>query len=183
MAVEARYVGTFGRGIWRGIDNNQIQTEPGVHGRLRCARGRTGSWPSRRAWRSARSSTRTCRAASRSPFCRRLAGAALTNANGRPVPSAERAGAARRHLHAGHRRSGASQRARGVPAEPRHLLVQRHLQWRLQRLQRAAARAPAPVPERLLRAGELHLVRHEHRFGRHRAEPLRSVHGQQPAAS
>ena len=25
MAVEARYVGTFGRGIWRGIDNNQIQ--------------------------------------------------------------------------------------------------------------------------------------------------------------
>jgi hypothetical protein len=25
MAVEARYVGTFGRGIWRGIDNNQIE--------------------------------------------------------------------------------------------------------------------------------------------------------------
>ena len=25
MAIEARYVGTFGRGIWRGIDNNQIQ--------------------------------------------------------------------------------------------------------------------------------------------------------------
>jgi hypothetical protein len=25
MAVEARYVGTFGRDIWRGIDNNQIQ--------------------------------------------------------------------------------------------------------------------------------------------------------------
>jgi len=25
MAVEARYVGTFGRGIWRGIDYNQIQ--------------------------------------------------------------------------------------------------------------------------------------------------------------
>jgi hypothetical protein len=25
MAIEARYVGTFGRDIWRGIDNNQIQ--------------------------------------------------------------------------------------------------------------------------------------------------------------
>ena len=25
MAVEARYVGTFGREIWRGVDNNQIQ--------------------------------------------------------------------------------------------------------------------------------------------------------------
>ncbi len=25
MAVEARYVGTFGRGIWRGVDRNQIQ--------------------------------------------------------------------------------------------------------------------------------------------------------------
>ena len=25
MAAEVRYVGTFGRGIWRGIDNNQIQ--------------------------------------------------------------------------------------------------------------------------------------------------------------
>ena len=28
LAVEARYVGTFGRGIWRGIDNNQIQMSP-----------------------------------------------------------------------------------------------------------------------------------------------------------
>ena len=28
MAVEARYVGTFGRGIWRGIDYNQMQISP-----------------------------------------------------------------------------------------------------------------------------------------------------------
>ena len=27
-AVEARYVGTFGRGIWRGIDYNQVQVSP-----------------------------------------------------------------------------------------------------------------------------------------------------------
>ena len=28
MAVEARYVGTFGRDIWRGTDYNQIQISP-----------------------------------------------------------------------------------------------------------------------------------------------------------
>jgi hypothetical protein len=27
-AIEARYVGTFGRGLWRGIDNNQINLSP-----------------------------------------------------------------------------------------------------------------------------------------------------------
>ena len=33
-AVEARYVGTFGREIWRGIDYNQIKIQPGVPRRL-----------------------------------------------------------------------------------------------------------------------------------------------------
>ena len=33
-AVEARYVGTFGRDIWRGTDFNQMQITPGVPGGL-----------------------------------------------------------------------------------------------------------------------------------------------------
>ena len=64
-AVEARYVGTFGRGIWRGTDFNQVQISSGLSCRLQsgalerlpCATGGPG--------RSARSSTPRCQAAFR----------------------------------------------------------------------------------------------------------------------
>ena len=52
-AAEARYVGTFGRGIWRGTDFNQVKISPGLPGRLQpravervpCAAGGSGLQP------------------------------------------------------------------------------------------------------------------------------------------
>ena len=44
MAVEARYVGTLGRGIWRGIDYNQVIVARARSSTTSCGRGRTASW-------------------------------------------------------------------------------------------------------------------------------------------
>ena len=62
-AVEARYVGTFGRGIWRGTDFNQVQISPDFLADFN--RARSNGYLAQQAGLapSARSSTPRCRAA------------------------------------------------------------------------------------------------------------------------
>ena len=68
MAVEARYVGTFGRDLFRGVDLNQLDAIGALNGAFTqdfLARVRTDSWHSQRVAHSTRRSIRICRAASR----------------------------------------------------------------------------------------------------------------------
>ena len=154
-AVEARYVGTFGRGIWRGIDYNQIRSAERVPRRLQP------------------------RAVER--FLAQQAGLAFSPAFNPDVPGSQpltvlhTLGLADQR-HGGHQHSARTQlggladfyitqtrrrpgRSRSVPARtPGIYASQGDHQRRLQRLQRAAARAAPPVPQRLLRPGELHAL-------------------------
>ena len=74
MAVEARYVGTFGRGIWRGIDNNQIQLSQAFMDDF--ARARTNGFLAQQAGLAfSPVFNPNVPAASRSPCCRPSAAA------------------------------------------------------------------------------------------------------------
>ena len=69
MAGEARYVGSFGRGIWNGIDYNQIKLSQAFIDDF--ARARSNGYLSVAAGgASTRRTTRISRGASRSPCCR-----------------------------------------------------------------------------------------------------------------
>ena len=67
MGVEARYVGTFGRDIFRGIDLNQMNVVGAMGGAFLqdFARARQNGYLSARGRRRVRSGLRRCRAASR----------------------------------------------------------------------------------------------------------------------
>ena len=145
MAVEARYVGTFGRGIWRGIDNNQIQlSQPFMDDFLRA---RSNGFLAQQAG-LAFSPVFNPNVPGSQPLSvlPTFAGVLLTNATVIQSLQQNEPGRLANTYMLGTGAAGRAQRSRGVPAEPRHLLVQRHSQRRVQRLQRAAARAPAPVP-------------------------------------
>ena len=92
MAVEARYVGTLGRDIWRGVDDNQVSAQGAfLEDFLRARRTASSRSPPARA--STRPTTRRSPAASRSPAIPQFGGGNLTNATVRNNIQTGQAGA------------------------------------------------------------------------------------------
>ena len=153
-AVEARYVGTFGRQIWRGRDFNQIADSPEFLADFNRARsnsflataggsGEQSGVQSRRARKPAADGPADFRSGDQS----RSAG----HRRGRQRHSAERGRRASSITTCCRlARCGASARD-GVPAESGIYAVAGDAERRLQRLQLAAARSPPPLRRRVLR--------------------------------
>ena len=176
-AVEARYVGTFGR---EHLARHRLQPgadQPGLPRRLQsraverisCAAGRTRL--------SARSSIRRCRAASPLTVLPSFGAALLTNANVVSQPADEPGRRACRLLH--------------EPAAwpgPLATFMQNPGIYASQGLANGGFSDYNSLQLELRRRfrngffGQLNytLLRYEHRFSRHCAEPLRGVHGQRP---
>ena len=152
MAVEARYVGTFGRNIFRGIDLNQMNAVGAMGGAFLqdFARGAAEWVPLAGRRRRVRSGLRRAG----QPAADRAAAVRTARERDRAIRDpAERAGAPGRLLrHQPDRRL-----QRRVSAEPRHLRRGVRHQRLVPELQRAAARAPQAVPARHGRPDQLHV--------------------------
>ena len=165
---EARYVGTFGRDIWRGIDYNQIDAGGAFLQDFLRARSNgflalsaTGVFNPAYDPNIAGSQPLT--------VIPSFGGGLLSNSGVRHRHPAGRGRAPGGHLRDDllDRRAG----ARRLHGQPWHLRRPGHDQRRLQRLPRVPVRPAAAVPRRSGRAAQLHVGEHGDRFLRHGAEP------------
>ena len=152
MAVEARYVGTFGRDIFRGIDLNQMNTVGAMGGAFLqdFTRGRQNGYFSQAAG-GAFNPAYT--GPGSQPLTVLPQFGQLANATVRSAIQQNQPARLVDHYISQPGRGG----QRRVSAEPRHLRGGVGPQRRVQQLQRAAARAAPPVPPGLRRADQLHV--------------------------
>ena len=151
-AIEARYVGTFGREIWRGTDYNQIKISPDFLADFN--RARSNGYLAQQAGLPFSPVFNAAVPGSQQLTVLPNFGL-LTNAAAVSCDSNERGGRAGGPVPSPGRRSGSDVQGR-VPSELRHLRCPGRFEWRLQQLQLAAARNAPQIPWRLLRTVELH---------------------------
>ena len=180
MAVEARYVGTLGRGIWRGVDYNQVSSEgPFLDDFLRA---RQNGFLALAAGQGFNPAYNPALAGSQPlTYITQFGGGSLTNATVRNNIQTGQAGALADFYLSSAGAAVAAQARAAFYDNCGHLRRRQHHQRRVDRLPRAADRDAPPLQERHLLAGQLHLRKIADRQHRHRAGALRAVPRQRAA--
>ena len=155
LAGEARYVGTFGRGLWRGIDLNQ--TNPRGAFQDDFLRARTNGFLALQATGVFNPAFNPAIAGSQPlTVIPTFGGGFLTNATVRGLIQTGQVAALADLYTTSAGPAIAAQARQHVPPESGHLRRGSDSQRRLHQLQRAAARAAAPAAQRRYGADQLH---------------------------
>ena len=155
MAVEARYVGTLGRGIWRGVDYNQVSSEgPFLEDFLRA---RQNGFLALAAGPGFNPAYNPAIAGSQPlTYITQFGGGSLDQRD-RPQQHPDRPGRRARRLLPVVAGDAVGAGPRRLLRQLGHLRRRQHHQRRVDRLPRAADRDAPPLQERHLLAGQLHL--------------------------